>query len=198
MPRGAPPTSGDNGVRPCSTTNRWPNNLALGDRTMALSAAPSAENHFLAEHAALILVSHHHWTGRHLVGPTLHPVAAAQALYEAPFAILSHDDSGDPRFTYANLCAQQLFELPWGRFIGMPSRYSAEPVERAERERLLARVSAHGFVDDYTGVRVASSGKRFLVRNATVWNLVDRTHRFCGQAACLREWQFVDQDDQSV
>jgi hypothetical protein len=69
----------------------------------------------------------------------------------------------------------------------MPSRYSAEPLARAERESLLARVAADGYISDYSGVRIARSGARFLVRNATVWNLVE-SRGIVGQAAFFSDW----------
>jgi hypothetical protein len=55
----------------------------------------------------------------------------------------------------------------------------------------LARVAQDGYIDDYTGVRVSSSGKRFLIRNATVWNLLDEKGQPYGQAALLKEWQAI-------
>ena len=57
-------------------------------------------------------------------------------------------------------------------FTATPSRYTAEPVERQERERLLERTTRDGFVDDYRGVRITSSGKRFqiLVQRHPEWH----------------------------
>lgn len=146
---------------------------------------PTPANHFHPQHAALLIRSYRHWTGRDLLPPSPDP---ALALYEAPFVVLAHDTAPDPCFTYANLTAQRLFEMPWGKIVDLPSRYSAEAPARAERERLLARVAAHGFIDDYAGVRVAASGKRFQVRNATVWNLIGEAGEVVGQAACFAEW----------
>lgn len=150
---------------------------------------PNAANHYLLEHASLLLDSHRRLTGRPLMPPCLGPEQAARELYLAPFVVLSHDTAGDPRFTYANLAAQRLFEMPWAELVGLPSRYSAEPLARDERQRLLERVAAHGYIDDYQGVRVSKSGKRFLVRNATVWNLLDAAGRRLGQAATFSDWQ---------
>ena len=67
----------------------------------------------------------------------------------------------------------------------MPSRLTAEAPDRAERARLLAEVTARGFIDDYSGVRISHTGPRFQIQRATVWNLtddqgprVDRRQRF--------------------
>jgi hypothetical protein len=71
----------------------------------------------------------------------------------------------------------------------MPSRLSAGPVERSERGRLLERVARDGYIDDYSGIRIAKGGRRFLIRNATVWNLLDANGLYYGQAAMIPEWE---------
>jgi hypothetical protein len=151
--------------------------------------APCEANAFLAQHAALLIRSYRHWTSRDLVDPALSDVDAARALYEAPFVVLSHDAAVDPCFTYANRTAQRLFEMSWEQIFGLPSRYSAEPLAREERERLLTQVAMRGYTDDYSGVRISKTGKRFLIRRAAVWNLGDESGKACGQAACFGEWE---------
>lgn len=153
---------------------------------MDLSPEPSHGNGYQADHAALLCRTFRHWTGRDLVAPG---PGEAEALYRAPGIVLSHNTATDPLFTYANLAAQRLFEMPWQEIVGLPSRYSAEAPVRDERERLLARVAEHGFIDDYQGVRIARSGRRFLIRRATVWNLTDTCGSKIGQAATFSEWQ---------
>ncbi len=138
---------------------------------------------------ALIRTSYRLQTGRDLLDAGLDPIAAARALYEAPFALLAHDAAADPAFSYANLTAQRVFEMPWAIIVGLPSRLSAEPVARAERERLLATVAAQGYIDDYAGVRVSASGRRFRVEGATVWNVIDAAGTYVGQAACFATWR---------
>lgn len=73
----------------------------------------------------------------------------------------------------------------------MPSRLSAEPVSREERARLLAEVSKNGFIDNYTGVRISRTGKRFLIEHAIVWNLLDEQGVYRGQAAMFRDWKYL-------
>jgi hypothetical protein len=73
----------------------------------------------------------------------------------------------------------------------MPSRLTAEAPNRADRERLLAEVTARGFIDDYAGVRITSTGQRFLIQQATVWNLIDAAGQRRGQAATFQQWQPV-------
>jgi hypothetical protein len=52
-------------------------------------------------------------------------------IYEdAPFVLLAHDTSTDPRFGYANRTAQRCFEYDWDEFVEMPSRLSAAAPNR--------------------------------------------------------------------
>lgn len=73
----------------------------------------------------------------------------------------------------------------------MPSRFTAEASSRAERERLLAEVTARGYIDDYAGVRIAKNGTRFRIEKATVWNLIDDANRRYGQAATFGQWRMI-------
>lgn len=132
--------------------------------------------------------SHVRLTGRELCGGT--PLDEARSdldiardLYHHHEPLLCHDATDEPRFIYANLAAQHLWEMTWDAFIGLPSRLSAEPDERAERALMLARVAERGFIDDYRGVRISSSGQRFLVDQTTVWNVHDEFGNRIGQGA---------------
>ncbi len=151
-------------------------------------SAPGPDNHYLAGHVARLLESYRHWTGRYLLTPAPAPGETARRLYHAPFAVLSHGPGEDPCFDYGNLRAQELFELPWDELVRLPSRRSAEPVDQASRAELLARVARDGYIDDYSGVRVSASGRRFRIEQAVVWNLLDEDGRICGQAASFSKW----------
>lgn len=133
--------------------------------------------------------SYRHWIGQPLLDPATDGLDAVNRLDTLPWAILSHGTQADPIFNYGNKAALNLFEMDWDTFTALPSRLSAEPLVQEERDRLLTRVAQNGYIDDYTGVRISSSGKRFLIRNATVWNLLDEKGLPYGQAALLKEWQ---------
>lgn len=152
---------------------------------------PALDNDYLPPHAALLISSYRKWTGKALLDSGLPPREAARALYHAPFVVLSHDNTADPRFTYANLAAQARFEMAWREIVGLPSRLSAEPLAQPARARLLETVAAQGYIDSYSGVRIAKSGRRFMIRNATVWNLTDADGQFHGQAAMFSEYQDI-------
>jgi len=149
---------------------------------------PSLENAYLAAHANLLISSYHRITGNELV---VAEVAGPEKLYHANFCVVSHNTHEDPLFNYGNRKALELFDMEWSNFISLPSRYSAEPVNREERVRLLNRVESHGFIDDYCGVRISANGTRFVIKSATVWNVVDEMGIYRGQAAMFRDWTFV-------
>ncbi len=152
---------------------------------------PAESNGFQVNHAGLLLASYRHLIGRDLlpnIQNTQNLLLTVRELYFAPFVVLSHDGGEDPVFTYANLTAQILFAMPWHEIVGLPSRYSAEPLVREERQRLLDTVSRQGYIDDYRGVRIARDGRRFEIHQATVWNLRDRTGQIQGQAATFAAW----------
>lgn len=115
-----------------------------------------------------------------------------EPLWSAPRAILAHGTQDDPLFFWGNRMILELFELTAAQLVGMPSRLSAEAPDRDERARLLAAVTRRGFIADYAGVRVSSTGRRFRIERATVWNLIDAEGRRHGQAAAFAHWTRLD------
>ena len=155
---------------------------------------PGPANRYQVQHAERLRNSFHALTGRDLIDPALSPEAAAEALFHASFVVLSHDTAPDPILTYGNLTALKLFALTWEELIQMPSRLTAEAPNRVERARLLAEVTARGFIDDYSGIRISRTGKQFLIEQATVWNLSDAEGQPYGQAATFRAWRPVEHE----
>jgi hypothetical protein len=143
----------------------------------------------------LLLESFRRWTGRELLGRTGTAEEQATALYTAPFVVVSHGTEADPILNYGNKLALELWETDRERFLRTPSRLTAEPVNRAERERMLAWAATQGFIDDYRGVRISLTGRRFLVENALVWTVVDAGGKRAGQAATFSHWTFLSNPD---
>ncbi len=133
----------------------------------------------------LIVSSFERLTGRRLLGE-------GEDLWSAKRAVVAHGLEADPIFFYGNHLALELFETDVSDFVRMPSRLSAEPLERDERARLLARVSKTGFIDNYSGVRISATGRRFRIDQAVVWTLIDETGRLHGQAATFDRWTSVE------
>jgi hypothetical protein len=145
----------------------------------------------LARHIRLLRTSYQHWTGKSLIEPNLGDEDAVRFLDLAPFAVVSHDTQPDPIFNYGNKLALQLFEMDWKAWTALPSRLSAEQLIQVERERLLETVGKHGHIEDYNGIRISSSGKRFMILAATVWNMLDEDGKLYGQAALIKQWQYL-------
>lgn len=142
-------------------------------------------DNFLRSQVALLRHSYHRWTGLHLVDAQLDDLAAIAALRDAPLAVVSHDTAADPIFNYANSAALQLFEMDWDSFTQLPSRLSAETANQEKRGKALEEVARQGYTQGYAGIRIASSGRRFWIRDTTIWNVVSPEGVFMGQAALI-------------
>jgi len=140
---------------------------------------------------AAIAESYRRFAGRPLVSGGGDAVAS---LWAAPFAIVAHGVEADPVFFFGNRMALSLFEMDFAAFTTLPSRFSAEPMLREDRARLLDRVSRCGLVDDYAGVRISASGRRFRIDKACVWNLADGHGNAIGQAAAFSDWTYETPD----
>jgi hypothetical protein len=130
-----------------------------------------------------------HFTGRELLPEKFSPAELAEKVFHAPFVLVSHGTEADPVLNYGNAAALALWEMPWEELTRTPSRLTAEAPDREERARLLAAVTVRGFIDDYSGVRISKTGRRFRIAQATVWNLVSPDGKPCGQAAMFAHWE---------
>lgn len=131
------------------------------------------------------------WTGRELIERTGDAESQARNLFEAPVVVVSHGTEPDPILNYDNQAALDLWETTWEQLVGMPSRLTAEPVNRAERERMLQQANSQGHFDGYRGVRISSSGRRFLVENAVIWTVLNDYGITVGQAASFSQWRLL-------
>jgi MEKHLA domain len=138
-----------------------------------------------------LLDSYRHWIGRDLIVRNGEPELQARALFESPAAVVSHGTEADPVLNYGNQTALDLWEMTWEQLITTPSRLTAEPVNRAEREWMLEQARVRGFIDTYRGIRISGTGRRFLVENALIWNVLDAKHQRIGQAATFSHWTWL-------
>ncbi len=139
-------------------------------------------------HSQQLLESFVRLLGRELVDRSGTHQEQAWRLYEAAFVVVSADASADPLLTYGNRTALGLWEMDVDTLLATPARHTAEPMHRDERQQLLDRTRAQGFVDDYAGIRISATGKRFRIEQAIVWNLLDEAGSYCGQAATFDRW----------
>lgn len=146
---------------------------------------------FLIDHTQRLLSSYRRWTGRDLIPASGSPEELTRRLFNMPFVVISHGTEDDPVLNYGNQAALTLWEMSWEEFTKTPSCLTAEPMEQAERARLLSEVSKKGFMDGYRGVRISKTGRRFRVEKAIVWNLLDEQDRYRGQAATFSRWTYL-------
>ncbi len=158
------------------------------------------ERPYLAAHARAMLDSFRALLGRDLIDPGMvgpqgnpqenlpHDLHNAMALYDAPFALLSHGTESDPILNFGNRIALELWERDFPAFTRTPSRLTAEPVLFEARKALLETVTRQGYIDNYSGVRISANGRRFEIAQAIVWNVSDHEGRALGQAATFNQW----------
>jgi hypothetical protein len=139
-----------------------------------------------------LLNSYCHWTQRQLIERINEPKIQAQTLFHAPFVVVSHGIEDDPILNYGNQMALDLWEMPWERLIRTPSRLTTETINREEREQMLEQARSQGYFDAYKGVRRSATGRRFLVENALIWNVMDQRQQRIGQAATFSHWTWLD------
>ena len=140
-----------------------------------------------------LLNSHARWVGTELIDRSGTAEEQAHRLFDAHFVVVSHGTQADPILNSANAIALELWELPLERFLQTPSRLTAEPMHRDERARMLEATSRQGYIDDYQGIRISSTGRRFHLPRATVWNILGEHGHLAGQAATFSQWVFLDE-----
>jgi hypothetical protein len=149
------------------------------------------QSKFVIAQTQTLVRSLKHWTGRDLLPGDFSPAELAEKIFHAPFVVVSHGMEADPVLNYGNESALALWEMSWEELTRTPSRLTAEAPNREERARLLAAVTQRGFIDDYSGVRISKTGRRFKISRATVWNLISENGQPSGQAAMFDHWEFL-------
>ena len=158
--------------------------------TITTMSSPDLSDPFYSAHALRLCFSYRHWTGLDLL-PENPDGFHASALFEADFVLVSHGVEPVPVFNFGNRAALNLFESSWEQFIKMPSKTSADQDNQTDRAELMARVRNEGYATGCRGVRVSVSGKRFLIEDATVWNVIDEQGQYHGQAAMFERWYYL-------
>jgi hypothetical protein len=142
-------------------------------------------------HTQVMMLSFRHFTGRVLLPGEFSAHDVAERVFHAPFVLVAHGTEADPVLNYGNAAALALWEMTWEELTHTPSRLTAEAPNREERARLLSTVTRQGFIDDYSGIRISKNGRRFRIKQATVWNLLTPEGKPCGQAAMFSHWEML-------
>ena len=114
-----------------------------------------------------------------------------EIINNSSFIVVSHNGAIDPVLNFGNKSALNLWELSWEDFTSTPSRKTAELDLREKRQEMLLIAEKNGFFDDYEGIRVSSSGKRFKIKQAVIWNVVNGKGDKIGQAATFSNIKFL-------
>lgn len=143
----------------------------------------------------LILANYRRWFGEDLIAGDRPPLEQAKILFESPFVLLAHDTASDPIYTYGNQTALTLWERTWEELLQMPSRQSAENIDQAQavRNQLLQDTRNFGYKTGFSGIRVSKSGQRIRIEDVKLWDLLDESGEYRGQAAVFSKWTFLDE-----
>jgi len=152
---------------------------------------PDIPKNFVEKQTAVILDSYRHWTGRELLPLSSAGTDLPTALFFAPFVVVASNSAADPILNYGNAQGLKLWEMSWKQLTQTPGRHTAEAMHRDERQKFLDTVQKKGFIDNYSGIRISSTGHRFKIERATVWNLIDEDLRPIGQAATFSSWYYL-------
>ncbi len=136
----------------------------------------------------ILLDSFNHFLGYQLISREETAEKQSEILFKADFVVVSHGIELDPILNYGNEAALNLWEMSWSDFTQTPSRMTAEPVNREARQAMLQQAKTQGYIDDYSGVRISKTGRRFFIEKAIIWNLLDSKGNKCGQAATFDHW----------
>ncbi|MFT5206915.1 MAG: hypothetical protein ACI9CF_000656 [Candidatus Omnitrophota bacterium] len=139
----------------------------------------------------LILDNYKKCFGHELIPTQKNALDLALQLSKAPVPCMSSNNASNPLLNYANERALGLWELSWDELVHMPGNQTAEPGDRNARQQFLDKVREQGFVDDYAGIRISSSGRLFKIKNAKVWNLLGSNEEYLGQAATFKQWEYI-------
>jgi len=138
-----------------------------------------------------LLDSYAYWVKQELIQRHDTPLDQAERLFSSPLAVASHGAEDDPILNYGNQTALNLWVMDWKQFTQTPSRLTAEPVNREERSRMLEQAKTQGYISDYRGIRISSTGKRFLVDQAIIWNIHKPDGTVLGQGATFSTWSYL-------
>lgn len=142
------------------------------------------------DHVKKLLDSFENLTGNKIINRSS-PEEDFKKIEESSFVLVSHNGAEDPILNYGNPFALNLWEMSWDQFIQTPSKKTAEEDLRSKRKEMLSIAEKQGYFNGYEGVRISSSGKRFKIKNAIIWNVLDENGNKTGQAAYFKEIEML-------
>ncbi|KAG1668165.1 hypothetical protein FOA52_005157 [Chlamydomonas sp. UWO 241] len=149
-----------------------------------------------------LITSYHKATGKFLL-EDVELDSLPDAIFNAPFVCVAHDRAPGvdvPHYNYANRAGLECFDATWDEFVGMDSTKSTPPVDDDQevRFKLLAEAesSSTGLAILPEGRRVTMNGEPIVIKNVTLFNVIDFSGDQVGQAAIFSE--YVNKDGKTV
>lgn len=110
------------------------------------------------------------------------------------YAVLSHGNQTDPIYNYFNKAALLQFEYPEEEIYLLPSRYSAPPALRQDRDEKISSAVQQNVQFIPSAIRQGKSGKQFELINVTLWNVYNERNERVGQSAVFDRNLIVELD----
>jgi len=155
-------------------------------------SSPDGSNRFCQEHVSILLENLNRWTGFDLAKEYgISDEDLGKGVFEASFCLLSSDLSDDPVLNYGNQRALDLWEMSWKELTSTRSRDTAKPDRQSDRDEIMRRVNENNFVTGYSGMRISKTGREFLIKNVTIWNLFDGDGKPYGRAAWFKDIEYI-------
>lgn len=152
---------------------------------------PPWKNLQIVQWCQYLLDSYAHWIKQELIERNGTPLEQAERLFNSTFVVASHGIENDPILNYGNQAALNLWMMDWQQFTQTPSRLTAEAPNREERARMLGQARTQGYISDYRGVRISSTGRRFMVDQVIIWNIHTPDGTTIGQGATFSAWKYL-------
>lgn len=151
-------------------------------------AQPDDANAFQDVFVRRVVASYARVTGGDLIAEAgLDPNMPGRSAWLGNFALLTHRGDAEAILNYGNAFALKLWECDWQSFTSTPSDKTAPAEDRALRSEAMEKVASSGFVKGYSGRRISLTGRLFLIKNVTIWQLLDGQGISFGVAAFFRD-----------
>lgn len=155
-------------------------------------ALPGDDNDYQSGFVARVLDSLARVAGCDLIAEQgLDRSTLGKSVYLANFALLTHRGDEEATLNYGNEFAQRLWECDWNELTAAPSSATAPKEDHQTRDQLLVKVNQDNFVSGYEGRRISFKGRLFLIRDVTVWRLLDASGASFGVGACFRRYRYL-------
>ncbi len=139
---------------------------------------PSAANAYLGDFVVRVAESFRRVTGESLYALAgIDPAVPGLTAWTGRFALLCHRGDEAATLNYGNDLVLNLWACDWDMLVTMLSAATAPPDDRAERDGPTPRVARDGFVSGYSGRRLSTRGRLFLIEDVTVWRLFGQNRR---------------------